>query len=249
MALKYSTCLRNMQQSRAVTRHIAAITATTIAAVDGAGSSDTFTDSGNGFITAGFSVGDSVLVYGFTGANLGSHGPFVLTGVAAGVLTVATGSIIASDGATEPVTIVALVGGSLRDIFKDGVLKIYNGTQPASPDNSIGGATPLVVISVASGAFASGAVANGLEFGTAVLGVITKNADVWSGVIASSGVAGWYRKYANPTDAGAADTTYIYPRIDGTIGTSGRELNMTNTTLTAGATITIDTFEITLPES
>lgn len=249
MALKFSTCLRNKLLSGVPARHIALITGTGIAAVDGAGASDTFTDTGNGFVTAGFNVGDSILVYGFTGANLGSHGPFVLTGVAAGTLTVATGSIIASDGAGETVTIVALTGGSLRDIFKRGVLKIYNGTQPSSPDSSIGGATPLVVISVASVAFVSGAVANGLEFGAAALGAIAKNSDVWSGVIASSGTAGWFRFYANPTDAGGADTTYIYPRIDGTVGTSGRELNMTSTTLTAGATLTVDSFEITLPES
>lgn len=248
MALKFSTCLRNKILGGVPVRGINTITGTGIAAVDGGTEADSFTDTGNGFIAAGFSVGDSVLVYGFTGAMAAIHGPFILTSVADGTMEVAAGSL-ANDAASEPVTIVGLVGGSLKDIFKDGVLKIYNGTQPTSPDNSIGGATALVTITVSNGAFVPGAVANGLEFGIPALGVISKNTEVWSGVVAASGTASWYRFYANAADAGGADTTYIYPRIDGAVGTSGRELNMTSVYLTAGASCTVDSFSITLPES
>lgn len=249
MALKLSTCLRNKLLSGTVGRTVATYTATTIAAVDGGGSADTFTDSANGFVTAGFTIGDSILVIGFTGANAGSHGPFALTNVAAGTLTVATGSIIASDDAGESVTIVALQGNSLRDIFKDCTIKIYNGTQPTSPDSSLGGATCLAQITVSSGAFVSGAVGNGLEFGAASAGVLSKNtSETWSGTALVTGTATWFRIYANAADTGAADSTYIYPRIDGAIGTSGREVNMTSVYLTVGATTTVDTFAITLPE-
>mgnify|MGYP001160537246 CR=1 FL=1 len=248
MALKFSTCLRNKLLGGVPARHVATYTASTIAAVDGGAGADSFTDSANGFVTAGFSVGDSVMVYGFTGGMAAIHGPFVLTSVSAGTMEVATGSL-ANDAAGESVTLVVLVGGSLKDIFKDGVIKIYNGTQPSGPDSSTGGATALVTITLASGTFTPGSVANGLEFGSAGSGKIAKSSDVWSGVVETSGTASWFRFYANASDSGAADTTYIYPRMDGAVGTAGRELNMSSVSLTAGSTVTIDTFEITLPES
>lgn len=247
MALRLSTCLRNKMLSAVPARHVASITGTGIAAVDGGGGADTFTDTGNGFVTAGFSIGDSILVTGFTGANAGSHGPFTLTGVAAGTLTVATGSIIASDSAGESVTIVALTGGSLRDIFKDGVLNIYSGSQPSSADAAVTG-TLLCTITVSSGAFVAGAVANGLEFDAASEGAISKlSTQTWSGVNLATGTAGYFRLFANGTDTGVADTTHIYPRIDGAIATAGSELNLSSTSLVTGATLTIDTFTLTLP--
>jgi hypothetical protein len=248
MTIAYSTCLRNKQLSGSPARHVAAITASTIAAVDGGTEADTFTDSGNGFLTAGFAVGDAVMCYGFTGGMAAIHGPFTLTVVAQGTLTVATG-LLADDAASESVTIVALVGGSLKDIFKDGVLKIYNGTQPTSADDGLGGATALVTITEASATFTPGAVAAGLEFGVASAGVLSKSSAVWSGTVASSGTASWFRLYANATDAGGADTTYIYPRIDGSVGTSGKDINMSSVSLVAASTTTIDTFAITLPAS
>jgi hypothetical protein len=51
---------------------------------------------------------------------------------------------------------------------------------------------------------------------------------------------------ANPTDAGASSTTL--PRIDGSVGVSGADLNISNTVLVVGRTYTIDTFVLTLPE-
>jgi hypothetical protein len=250
MALKYSTCLRNKQQGGNVTRHVATITSTGIAAVDGGAGVDTLTIA-SGFLAAGFSPGDSILVIGFTGGAAGLVGPFLVSAVTDTTISVPTGSL-ADDAATESVTIVALVGGSIKDVFKDGVLKIYNGTQPTSPNDGLGGATCLVEITKASATFTSGAVAAGLEFGPAALGVVSKianPADVWSGVNIASGTASWFRFYANATDAGGEDTTYIYPRIDGSVKTSGGELNMSSVSLVAAATTTIDTFAITLPES
>lgn len=67
------------------------IQAPTIAFVDGGGSDDTITDSGNGFLLAGFIVGQSYTISG-SGDNNYSFTP---TGVAAGTLTVATGTVTA----------------------------------------------------------------------------------------------------------------------------------------------------------
>jgi hypothetical protein len=248
MSLRLSTNLRNRMLGDPVTRSaVVTYTATTIAAVDGGGGlADSFTDSANGFLTAGFSAGDAVIVTGFTGGMQYIVGPFTIVTAAVGTLTVATG-LLTADAATEAVTMVALKGGSLKDIFKDGVLRIYSGTQPATADAVVAG-TLLLEISVASGAFVAGAVANGLEFGTAAAGAISKNSEVWSDTGIATGTAGWFRLYANAADGGTADTTpFLYPRIDGAVATSGAELNMSSTAITAGATTTIDSFTITFP--
>ena len=247
MSLRLSTNLRNRMLSDPVTRSVTTMTAATIAAVDGGTGADTLTDSDSGFLTAGFSVGDSVLIYGFTGGMAAIHGPVTVVTAAAGTLTFATGTL-ADDAATESVTLVGLKGGSLKDIFKDGVMEIYTGTQPATADAAKSG-TLLLRISRDSGAMVAGAVANGLEFGVASAGAIAKDStEVWSDVGLADGVAGWFRLYQNATDAGGADTApFLYPRIDGAVATAGAEATMSSTTVTTGATSTVDSFVITFP--
>jgi hypothetical protein len=249
MTTQFSTGLRNLILGGTVGRHVASITHDGIAAVDGGASADTFTDDGNGFITAGFNIGDSILVFGFAGANANSHGPFILSNVEAGTLTVPTGSIIASEVASEAITIVALIGGSVRDIFKRGVLRIYSGTQPTTADLAATG-TKLLEITVGSAAFTGGAVAAGLEFApNPAAGVLAKlTSQTWSGVGLVTGVAGWFRFYANGADeASTPAISTTLPRIDGSVAVSGAQLNMASTTVTLGATSTIDTFTVTLP--
>lgn len=135
MAFRFSTKLRNLILSGAPSRRTSVIrTATTIAAVDGGTGNDSFTDSGNGFVSAGFSVGDAILVTGFSGTGVANNGKiFTILSVSPGIIEVATGSL-AAETAGATVTIVLVVGNSLRDIFKDGVLEIYSGTQPVSAD-------------------------------------------------------------------------------------------------------------------
>ena len=250
MSLQLSTGLRNAILDGVAARSVATYTAATIAAVDGGGSADTFTDSANGFLTAGIFAGDSILVLGWTGANAGSYGPFKVTSVVAGTITVPTGSIIAADAAGESITVVCISAGAFRDVFKRGIIRIYTGAQPTTADLAATG-TKLLEITLASGAFVGGAVANGLEFGAASSGSIAKSStQTWSGVAVATGTAGWFRLYGNAADEAvtpAISTTL--PRLDGAIATSGAQLNMSSTAITLGATTTIDTFTVTLPAS
>lgn len=85
------------------------ITATTIAFNDNGASPDTITDSDSGFITAGFKVNDLITVSG-TPAN---DGNYTLTVVAAGTLTMATGSLSATEGAGANVTVFTAMGGQI----------------------------------------------------------------------------------------------------------------------------------------
>jgi hypothetical protein len=87
---------------------------------------------------------------------------------------------------------------------------------------------------------------NSLRFGSAAAGALAKNADVWSGVGLANGVAGYFR-LVNSQDTGLLSTTDI--RIQGTISTSGADLNMSSLNIALGATQTIDQFQLTFPAS
>ena len=76
------------------------IDGTGIAFVDGGGSSDTITDTGTGFETAGFGTTDKIRVIG----SASNDGDYQLTNAAAGTLTMATTSLTA-ETAGESVTI------------------------------------------------------------------------------------------------------------------------------------------------
>jgi len=244
MSLRLSTGIRDLMLGKQG-QVVGALAGITLALTDEGASPDTITDSGNGFITQGFQVGSILYLNGCTTAANDSQitGVAVLT-VAAGVITIPSGSVSTAETFLAGTVLAHAQGGSLRDIFKDGVLRIYSGSQPTNPDAATSG-TLLLEISVDAGAFVHGAAANGLEFGAAASGAISKNSDTWQDTGIASGTAGWFRFCGNPVDNGASSTTL--PRIDGTVGTSGADLNMTNTSITVGATYTIDTFTLTLP--
>ena len=244
MAIKFSTGLRDMILGLQAT--IAAILTDGIdsTAFVFDGTAETIVDSNGGFVTAGFRAGDIIVVNGSTGND-------TMTGVAiktviAGTLTFDTDAVIADEAdAPTGTTVAAARGGSLKDIMSNGCLWIYSGSQPSDADQAMTG-TALVKITESSGAFSHGAEANGLEFGDYAGGYIEKCAsETWSGVVLATGTAGYFVFVANPTDALGASTTL--PRIMGSVGTSGADLNLATTSLVISRTQTIDTFKITLP--
>ena len=89
---------------------------------------------------------------------------------------------------------------------------------------------------------------NGLTFGDSVAGAVTKNPlETWSGTATGTGTAGWFRYVGSIADAGAADSSEVYIRIDGNVGTSGANLNMSSTSIVTSAVQTISTFSFTEP--
>jgi hypothetical protein len=109
----------------------------------------------------------------------------------------------------------------------------------------------LTTITATYGDMASGVDAvNGLEFDAAAAGVMTKDSlQVWQGTAVGSGTAGWFRYEAAETDSGAADAAERYNRMDGAVATSGAQLNMSSTTITALAVQTLSSFQVTMPAS
>lgn len=89
---------------------------------------------------------------------------------------------------------------------------------------------------------------NGLRFNAASAGSLTKlAAQTWSGLIGTSGTAGWFRLKGPVADADATDATESVLRLDGAIAVSGGDMNLTSTALVSGATETISSFTPTAP--
>ena len=92
------------------------------------------------------------------------------------------------------------------------------------------------------------AQANGLKFGTSAAGVLSKlAAQTWSGAAVATGVAGWFRFVGAVDDPLTSDALALYNRLDGSIGISGADVNMSNTSIVAGAAQTMADFTITVP--
>lgn len=246
MTIKYSTGLRDKLQGYKG-RVKGAVIGAGLTFVDGGGSADTITDSGTGFITQDFTPGDILFCLGATtGANDTALNGVVIAGVAAGTLTIPTGSVDTGEIGAAGTVIACAQGGSLKDTLKDGILYIFSGSQPDNPDSAVS-ATLLLTITESSGAWVAAAFDNGLEFEDDPLsGEIEKaSAETWSGACTTSGQAGWFMFCGNATDARGASTTL--PRMTGSLGTANADGIMASTTLTITKTYTLDDFKLTLP--
>jgi hypothetical protein len=133
--------------------------------------------------------------------------------------------------------------GGLKTLLDGGVLDIFTGSQPASADYIETG-TKLVRISSTSGTRVGPGEADGLRFGTAAAGVLGIGTPAWSGTVGVAGVAGWFRLYGTTGTAGTSATTW---RMDGAVGVSGADLNLSHTNLAASSVLTITSFNITQP--
>jgi hypothetical protein len=245
MAIRLSIGLRNAMcatvprvttggATRAATGAIAAVT----------GTPDSFTDSGNGFVTGGFKVGDTIMVSGF--ATAVNNGIFTISSVAAGTIEIVETTVVNESAGSLNVKIQSISGGSIKDIFKDGVIDVYTGIQPTTANDAIGTVTKLLSFSVDHLTFAHGSPANGLRFGTATTGVLTKADDDWQALGLADGTAAWFRFKANVADADTGSNT-TNARIDGTVRTSGGDMTISSVAVVTGATITCDSFTITMP--
>lgn len=110
------------------------------------------------------------------------------------------------------------------DIGTSAKLRIYNGSRPASVNTALSGQTLL-----------SENICNASAFGSVAAGALTAGA-IANGTAAATGTASWFRLFKSD------GTTAC---IDGDVGTSGSDLNLTSTSFTSGQTVTISSFVIT----
>lgn len=240
MALRLSTGLRNKLLETKAAAAILVVAQTNVSFTDGDGPNggDKVIHAGSGLSAA--KPGATITVYG-SGSNNGTFNIISVPGDGSYV-EVEAGSLVAeSTGAT--VTLCTAAGGSFSDLFRNCVMRIFPGTQPATADTTEG-VSHLVEISLGSAAFGVGGD-NGINFGTAVGGVLGKAPlETWSGVAVDTNTAGWFRVYDKTRTTGASSSAI---RFDGSIAQAGAQLNMSNTSIVNGGTTTIDSVAITLP--
>lgn len=128
-----------------------------------------------------------------------------------------------------------------RTVFNLGFLKIYAGPVPASADDALIGGTHTLLVTISNNS-----TGTGLTFAAAAAnGAITKNlAETWSGVTIAAGLASFYR-LVTAADTGGASTTEA--RLQGTIATSGADLNLTTVSLLVSTTYPVDAYSVSVP--
>jgi hypothetical protein len=241
MTVKLSTALRNSLLGTKVTRTDGG---SEIAFVNAGG---LCTDTTNALLTDGFRPGQIIEVTNSSGGT--NDGYYSITSVASdGSQMVISPAPTDEAAAAATPTIEVVHGLAFKDTFKDGCIRIYSGSQPADADAAETG-TLLVEITSSGGTLTPGTATNGIEFDAIAAGVLSKKtAETWSGTASNTGTAGYFRLYDNARHTGL-DSTYYMKRIDGSCGVSGADLNMSSTSIVSAATITIDSFDVTLPAS
>jgi hypothetical protein len=120
---------------------------------------------------------------------------------------------------------------TLATSLNSGLLRIYSGTEPATADTALSGNTLLAQLTFGATAFAA-ATASGADR------IITANAITQDSSADADGTATFFRA------TNTAGTTTIY---QGTVGTSGQQLNLTATNIVAGGVVSVSSLSITLP--
>lgn len=129
--------------------------------------------------------------------------------------------------------------------FAKGVIHIYSGPQPVSADAPASG-TLLGIVTDSAAPFAFGSPTNGLNFGAAADGGVSKSVNQeWKFKGIANGTAGWFRLMGNISDT--LDASTALPRLDGSIGTSGADLNLSNIAVKLNVPATIDVFTFSIP--
>lgn len=177
----------------------------TAATLSAAAADDSFNDSGNGFITAGFEAGDRITVSGFTG-NVANNAQYLIVTVAAGKITVTktdgtAATNIVDDAAGESVTIVTdaymLKAGTTRRSFS--VLRDFSDITSGRYHKFTGVEINKLDLSIVTNAMVKavfGLIGKGLTIadtapsgGTYTAANTNSPFDTFSGVIREAGVA------------------------------------------------------------
>lgn len=105
-----------------------------------------------------------------------------------------------------------------------GQLRIYSGTAPADVNAALSGNTLLAALTLSDPAFAA-----------AVAGVATASAISSDTSADATGTATFFR-------AGSMNSGTFTPVIQGEVGTSGADLNLSSVAITAGGTVAISSW-------
>jgi hypothetical protein len=112
------------------------------------------------------------------------------------------------------------------DVLNSGFFDIYDGTQPTDADTAVGAQVKLARLTFASTAYGAS------SSGTKTAGAIGSDASA-----DATGTASWYRQWRSN------GTTAVW---DGSVGTSGANLNLNSVAIQSGAQVSISAFTATM---
>ena len=122
-------------------------------------------------------------------------------------------------------TAVSAAADAVCPLLNNGYLRLYDGTQPATANTAVTTQTLLAELRW-----------NATAFGAASNGVATANAITSDTSADATGTATWFR--ALKSDG----TTVVF---DGSVGTSGCDLNLNSASISAGAAVSVTSFTYT----
>src|SRR2546429_7053874 len=117
---------------------------------------------------------------------------------------------------------------ALRALANSGLLRIYDGTQPATPETAITTEVKLAELTM-----------NATVFGASSGGVITANAITSDTDADATGTAAWFRLLESD------GTTVLW---DGSVGTASADLVLNSVAIQIHAQVSITAFTYTLPQ-
>ena len=123
-------------------------------------------------------------------------------------------------------TAVNAQADALSDLLDNGYLRIYDGTQPANANTAI--TTQVLLAELRFNATAAPAASGG---------VLTMNSIAQDSSADNTGTATWFR--ALKSDG----STVVF---DGSVGTSGCDLNLGSTSITSGASVAVTSMTFTV---
>ena len=129
---------------------------------------------------------------------------------------------------TTAVANAMLSGGFVGTPTNSGKLRIYDGVMPTDSNTALSGNNLLAELTL-----------NATAFPAPSGGVLTANA-VSSGTAAATGTASFFRIYSSN------GTTVI---SQGSVGTSGCDMNINSTAIQSGANVSVTSLTITQPQS
>lgn len=135
-----------------------------------------------------------------------------------------------------------LSSGSFKFLAEDSTgffIDVYSGSRPESPDVAATG-TKLYTLSASGGG-------GGLHLAAAAAGkaIAKAAAEIWQGVGLANGTAGYYRLRTGADTGGTDSTTAV--RLDGTVGTSGADMNLTSVSVAVGAPYIVSAASFNIP--
>lgn len=128
------------------------------------------------------------------------------------------------------------LANNLAGLCNSGTIKIYAGTQPTDANTAVGSQTLLATLTFGSTAFGSSSAGGTTPSRKAT---VTANAITDDTSADATGTATWFRILKSD------GTTVV---LDGSVGTSGADLNLATTSLVSGEDVAITSCTFSIPE-